>query len=427
MKIVNSQDLNEVMSLCERPSISNDQLKPIIEGIFNEVQSLGDAALKKYTHYFDKVDLDNLIVSEEEIENAVSKVSDELKSAIQVAKSNIEKFHKSQQVAAVKITTSKGVSCWQESRAIEKVGIYIPGGTAPLFSTVLMLAVPAQIAGCKEVIMCTPPNSKGEINPVILYTANLCGITKIVKVGGAQAIAAMSLGTESVPKTFKIFGPGNQYVTAAKMMSQEYGSAIDMPAGPSELMLVADDSAVPSFVAADLLSQAEHGEDSQVICIASSLDLINKIQEQITSQLQQLPRKEIAASALENSRFICSDSFDFNLKVINEYAPEHLILCTNDNDKILPLIESAGSVFIGNYTPESAGDYASGTNHTLPTSAFAKTYSGVNLAAFQKQISFQEITKEGILNLGATIELMAEAEQLEAHKNAVTLRLKSLQ
>jgi histidinol dehydrogenase len=426
MKIIKSTNIREVLNACQRPAISSEQIKPVIEAVFNEVKTSGDEALKKYTHYFDKVDLEDFTVSESEIKKAVQAVPSELKTAIVLAKKNIEKFHKSQESLVEKVVTMPGVVCWQEARPINKIGIYIPGGSAPLFSTVLMLAVPAQIAGCKEVVMCSPPNAEGTINPAILFAADLCGISKIFKVGGAQAIAGMSLGTSTIPKVFKIFGPGNQYVTAAKMMSQEFGTAIDMPAGPSELMVVADSSSNPAFVASDLLSQAEHGADSQVICIANSITLIESIQAEIELQLVALPRKDIATKALENSTFVLSEAIDSSIEIINEYAPEHLILCLKETDSILERIESAGSVFIGNYTPESAGDYASGTNHTLPTSAHAKTYSGVNLAAFQKKITFQEISKEGLQNLGPTIEVMAEAELLQAHKNAVSIRLKSL-
>ena len=423
MEILKNKTLAEALELCERPTITEEQIIPVIDGIFDEVRKNGDSALIKYTHFFDKVNLTELRVSQKEIDAAEKSVSEELKEAIQVAKANIEQFHRSQELVSSRIETMPGVTCWQEARGIEKVGIYIPGGSAPLFSTVLMLATPAQIAGCKEIILCTPPNKSGEINPAILYTASITGVTQIFKVGGAQAIGALTFGTESIPKVYKIFGPGNQYVTCAKMRAQQYGVAIDMPAGPSELLVVADDSANPSFIASDLLSQAEHGADSQVICVVDSEALANSIKKEVFKQLEDLPRKGIAEKALKNSKFLISSGGDYTFDFLNEYAPEHLIIAIKDANESLARIQNAGSVFIGNYTPESAGDYASGTNHTLPTGGFAKAYSGVNLDAFTKKITCQEITKEGIRKLGKTIELMAEAEGLQAHKNAVTLRL----
>jgi histidinol dehydrogenase len=319
------------------------------------------------------------------------------------------------------------VECWQEKRPIQKVGLYIPGGTAPLLSTVLMLAIPAQIAGCKEIVLCSPPNKNGNINPAILYTANLCGVTKIIKVGGIQAIAGFTFGTENIPQVYKIFGPGNQYVTVAKQLSTKFGVAIDMPAGPSELLVVADDTAKASYVASDLLSQAEHGADSQVILVSTSKKLINEVEKEINQQILELPRIDIAKKAIANSKSIFVENNEIALELINEYGPEHFIVCTNNNDYYVDNIENAGSVFIGNYTPESAGDYASGTNHTLPTNGFSKAYSGVNLDSFTKSITFQKISKKGIQNIGSAIELMAEAEGLQAHKNAVTLRLKDLE
>ena len=426
MKIVTGNNLNDLQQAYRRPQLDNIELRPIIEGIFQEVREKGDVALKKYTHYFDQVNLSDFKVPSREIDAAEAELSEELKEAIRLAKSNIEKFHKAQDLKQDKIETVPGVICWQESRPINKVGIYIPGGTAPLFSTVLMLAIPAQIAGCKEVVMCTPPSREGKVNPAILYAAKLCGVSQIFMVGGAQAIAAMTFGTEVIPPVYKVFGPGNQFVTSAKMKAQEFGVAIDMPAGPSELLVVADETAVPAFVAADLLSQAEHGVDSQVVCIANSEQIIKDIQAEITIQVEKLPRKEIALKAIDNSVFILSQELDFTLEIVNDYAPEHLIVCLKDPQLFCVKVENAGSVFIGNYTPESAGDYASGTNHTLPTSGFAKIYSGVNLDAFQKKLTFQEISKKGIQNIGSAIEVMAEAESLIAHKNAVSIRLKSI-
>lgn len=426
MKIIKNESLTEALSKCTRPSISVDQISPVIDGIFDEVKANGDDALRKYTHFFDQVDLDEIQLSSAEIKNAKNLVAVNLKKAIEQAKSNIEKFHKSQSISKKTIETSPGVVCWQESRPIEKIGLYIPGGSAPLFSTVLMLAIPAKLAGCKEVVLCTPPRKDGTIDPIILYVAELTGLSQVFRVGGAQAIAAMTYGTKTIPEVYKIFGPGNQYVTAAKMKAQQYGVAIDMPAGPSELLVLADDSCDPAFVASDLLSQAEHGSDSQVICIANTETLLKAIQAEIKSQLVDLPRKSIAEAALCYARFIVSPAEEFSIDFINAYAPEHLILATLNYAEVASKITNAGSVFLGNYTPESAGDYASGTNHTLPTSGYAKTYSGVNLDSFVKKITFQEISESGILGLGESIELMAEAEQLQAHKNAVTIRLKKL-
>ncbi|MEP0212710.1 MAG: histidinol dehydrogenase, partial [Cellulophaga sp.] len=353
-------------------------------------------------------------------------VTKELKEAIQLAKSNIEAFHKAQKTSKVSIQTTNGVNCWQEKRPIQKVGLYIPGGTAPLFSTILMLATPANIAGCKEIVLCSPPNKEGKINPAILYAANLCGVTKIYKVGGIQAIAAMTFGTETIPQVYKIFGPGNQFVTVAKQIATKYGVAIDMPAGPSELLVLADDTANAAFVASDLLSQAEHGTDSQVILVSTSKEMISAVEAEVEKQLAVLPRVEIATQAIANSKLIYIETIETAMQLINEYAPEHFIVCVENEDYVLSATENAGSVFIGNYTPESAGDYASGTNHTLPTNGYAKQYSGVNLDSFTKSITFQKISEEGIQGIGNAIELMAEAEGLQAHKNAVTLRLKSL-
>ena len=412
--------------LLKRPTQSYSDIEPIVTQIFDEVSNEGDAALRRYIKKFDKAEIENLQVSQIEIDHAKENVSEELKKAIRLAKSNIEAFHTSQIIPSKKIETSKGVICWQEKRPIEKVGLYIPGGTAPLFSTILMLAIPAQIAGCEEIIMCTPSDAKGNVHPAVLYTADLCGLKKIFKIGGIQAIAALTFGTESVPKAYKLFGPGNQYVTVAKQMAMKFDMSIDLPAGPSELLVFVDDSATTSFMAADLLSQAEHGTDSQVILVSNSVSKLEEIEGEVYAQLAQLPRKDIAKMAIANSKLIyCSEKTDA-IDLINSYAPEHLIISTSDAPKILDLIKNAGSVFVGDYTPESAGDYASGTNHTLPTNGYAKNYSGVNLDAFQKSISFQEISKHGLSLIGNAIEIMAEAEGLIAHKNAVSLRLEKI-
>ena len=413
--------------ILERPTKTVDDIEGIVNEVFADIKENGDAAVHKYTAKFDGVSLDNNIVSVKEINEAISLVSEDLKEAIKLAKENITKFHVAQKTEKVFVETANGVSCWQEKRPITKVGLYIPGGTAPLFSTVLMLAIPAQIAGCKEIVLCSPPNKEGKIHPAILYAANLCGVTKIIKVGGIQAIAGYTFGTETIPQVYKIFGPGNQYVTVAKQLSTKHGVAIDMPAGPSELLVVADDSANASYVASDLLSQAEHGADSQVILVSTSKELIAEVSKEVEKQVLDLPRVEIAKQAIANSKSIFVEDDKTALELINEYGPEHFIVCTNDNDFYIDNIENAGSVFIGNYTPESAGDYASGTNHTLPTNGFSKSYSGVNLDSFTKSITFQQISKEGIQTIGKSIELMAEAEGLDAHKNAVSIRLKDLQ
>jgi histidinol dehydrogenase len=421
-KIINPkpETWSEILS---RPTQTFKDIEETVKGIFKEVQAKGDVAVSKYTSLFDGIALENTEVSNQEIEEAINLVSKELKEAIQLAKSNIEKFHKAQITSKIEIETTEGVMCWQEKRPIQKVGLYIPGGTAPLFSTVLMLAIPAQIAGCKEIILCSPPNKSGKINPAILYAANLCGVSKILKVGGIQAIAGMTFGTKTIPQVYKIFGPGNQYVTVAKQVATQFGVAIDMPAGPSELLIVADDSAIPSFVASDLLSQAEHGTDSQVILVSTSKKLINEVEIEINKQIQVLPRKAIAEKAIENSKLIFVENDAIASDLINEYGPEHFIICTNNDDFYVDNIENAGSIFIGNFTPESAGDYASGTNHTLPTNGYAKNYSGVNLDSFLKSMTFQKISQKGIQNIGSAIEIMAEAEGLQAHKNAVSLRL----
>ncbi|EPR70242.1 Histidinol dehydrogenase [Winogradskyella psychrotolerans RS-3] len=416
----------EWLSLLQRPTKSVETIEETVNQIFKEVKDNGDTAIKKYTNKFDGVELDTNIVSKTEIEQASQLVNEDLKKAIQLAKSNIEKFHSAQKTDKVFVETMSGVECWQEKRPIQKVGLYIPGGTAPLFSTVLMLVVPAQIAGCKDIVLCSPPNKEGKIANEILYAANLCGVTKIIKVGGIQAIAGMTFGTETIPQVYKIFGPGNQFVTVAKQLATKYGVAIDMPAGPSELLVMADESANAAYVASDLLSQAEHGSDSQVILVSTSKAFADRVSSEVEKQLAVLPRKAMAEKAIANSKSIIVDSNETALELINEYGPEHFIVTTIDNDFFVDNISNAGSVFIGNYTPESAGDYASGTNHTLPTNGFSKAYSGVNLDSFQKSMTFQKISKEGIQNIGNAIELMAEAEGLQAHKNAVSLRLNDL-
>ena len=414
-------------SILKRPTASFKDLEPLVEEVFQEVKAKGDQALVDYTLKFDKVKLNSFRVSVEEYARAEKTVSDPLKEAIQLARENIKTFHTAQQTQTVSVETQPGVLCWQEKRPIEKVGLYIPGGSAPLFSSLLMLAVPAQIAGCKEIVLCTPPDANGSIPDVILYTAQLCGVTQIFKVGGIQAIAALTFGTATVPKVYKIFGPGNQYVTVAKQMATQHHIAIDMPAGPSELLVVADQSANPAYVASDLLSQAEHGADSQVILVTTFPALLDQVRAVIATQIEALPRKDIANQAMANSRMIAFETDAEAIAFINQYGPEHYIVCMDNASLYLDQITNAGSVFIGNYTPESAGDYASGTNHTLPTNGYAKQYSGVNLDSFLKQMTFQKISAKGIQNIGPAIELMAEAEGLQAHKNAVTLRLNDLE
>jgi histidinol dehydrogenase len=406
-------------NLIVRPTAEKASLNELVNTVFGDIKQNGDKAVLQYCKTFDKVDLSTLTVSEDDIKNAASHLSEELKAAIQLAKNNISKFHKAQKQPIEKIETTKGVICWRESRAIESVGIYIPGGSAPLFSTVLMLGVPAMIAGCKEIILCTPPNSEGKINPAILYTAALVGITKIYSVGGIQAIAAMTFGTETIAQVNKIFGPGNQYVTAAKQMAQNFGVAIDMPAGPSEVLVIADDSCNPVFVAADLLSQAEHGADSQVILLSNSEKVIDETLSEITKQLDVLPRKKIASKAIENSKAILLNDINECIALSNLYAPEHLIIAAENASNLVSQITNAGSIFLGNYSCESVGDYASGTNHTLPTNGYARNYSSVSLDSFVKKITVQEVSKEGLQNIGPSVELMAQAEGLLAHKNAV--------
>ena len=414
-------------SILERPTKTVDDIEATVKEIFKEVQKKGHSAVAKYTALFDGAKIDTIEVTKAEIDQAIASISIELKEAIQLAKSNIKKFHSAQKTDRVVVETIEGVNCWQEKRPIQKIGLYIPGGTAPLFSTVLMLAVPAEIAGCNEIVLCSPPDKNGNINPAILYAANLCGVNKILKVGGIQAIAGMTFGTETIPKVYKIFGPGNQFVTAAKQLATQFGVAIDMPAGPSELLIVADDAAVPAFVASDLLSQTEHGTNNQVILVSTSKKLIDAVETEIQMQLEALPRKAIAEKSIGNSKLIFVENDTIALELINEYGPEHFIICTANDDFYSNGIQNAGSVFIGNYTPESAGDYASGTNHTLPTNGYAKNYSGVNLDSFTKAMTFQKISEKGIQKIGKAIEIMAEAEGLQAHKNAVKLRLKAIE
>ncbi|MDW3208296.1 MAG: histidinol dehydrogenase [Reichenbachiella sp.] len=426
MILAKNPDRKDWDKLTKRPALKQQNLQQLVNEVFQAIQEEGDRAVLSYTKIFDKAEVETLKATPEELASAGNRISDDLKAAIRLAGANIEKFHRAQTPQVVEVETVPGVKCWQEVRSIERVGIYIPGGTAPLFSTVLMLAIPAQIAGCKDIVLCTPPDKNGQINPAILFAAQYAGVTQVFKVGGIQAIGSMTFGTESIPKVNKIFGPGNQYVTAAKQRATQLGVAIDMPAGPSELLVLADETANAEFVVSDLLSQAEHGTDSQVICVVKSASLIPKIQEQLLNQLPSLPRKDIARKAIENSKLILMEDDQACLDFINEYAPEHFILCVENESFYLNGLMNAGSVFIGNYTPESAGDYASGTNHTLPTNGFAKSFSGVNIDAFCKKITFQKITEEGIRRIGPAIEFMAEAEQLKAHKLAVTKRLLSL-
>ncbi len=427
MQVIKNPERNKWSEILSRPTQTVSDIEGTVNEIFLDVSKNGDEAIERYTSKFDGVSLESNVVTAEEIETSLKLVPENLKNAIKQAKSNIEVFHKAQKTSKVDLETTNGVQCWQEKRPIQKVGLYIPGGTAPLFSTVLMLAVPAQIAGCKEIVLCSPPNKQSKLAPEILFAAQLCGVTKIIKVGGIQAIAGLTFGTESIPKVYKIFGPGNQFVTVAKQLATKYGVAIDMPAGPSELLVVADETANASYIASDLLSQAEHGTDSQVILVTTSNELINAVSKEVEIQLDVLPRKAIAEKAIANSKLIYVENDDLALELIDEYGPEHFIICSKNEDLYVDGISNAGSVFIGDYTPESAGDYASGTNHTLPTNGFSKAYSGVNLDSFMKSMTFQKISKEGLLNIGETIELMAEAEGLQAHKNAVSIRLKDLQ
>jgi histidinol dehydrogenase len=427
MKVFENPTRQTWESLCERPQLELGFLESSVRNVLNRVKNSGDDALQELTLQFDKVQVDSMKVTEEEITSASSALSVKLKQAIQTAAANIKAFHAAQRREPMYVDTMPGVSCWRKGVPIEKVGIYIPGGSAPLFSTVLMLGVPAKLAGCKEIVLCSPPDKTGKINAAILYAASLVGVTKIFKVGGAQAIAAMAYGTSTIPKVHKIFGPGNQYVTKAKQLVMEEGIAIDMPAGPSEVLVIADETAEPSFVAADLLSQAEHGEDSQVILVILKKDLIDTIRKEINGQLSKLPRKAIAEKALANSRVVLFEDEKDAIEFINEYAPEHLIINTRNPNQISDQIVNAGSIFLGNYSPEAIGDYASGTNHTLPTNGYAKAYAGVSLESFMKFITYQQLTPEGLSSLGPVVEEMADAEQLAAHKYAVTIRLNKIQ
>ncbi|MBR6686125.1 MAG: histidinol dehydrogenase [Paludibacteraceae bacterium] len=422
MKIIINPERKDWESLLKRPQHDTSSLNEIVSGVLNEIKNEGDDAVRRYELKFDKADLKELAVSEAEIAEAETLVSDELKSALQTAAANIRKFHEAQSHNLPKIETTPGVVCYQKAVAIEKVGLYVPGGTAPLFSTVLMLAIPADIAGCKEIVLCTPPNAEGKVNPTILYAAKISGVKKIFKIGGIQAIGAMAYGTESVPKVYKIFGPGNQFVMAAKQLVSIKDVAIDMPAGPSEVAVIADNSASADAVAADMLSQAEHGKDSQSIVFTDNADYAKEIEKAVEQQIKQSPRQEYILSSIEHSKIFVLNNMDEIIEMSNEYAPEHLIISCRNYKEVAEKITNAGSVFMGYYTPESAGDYASGTNHTLPTSGYAKAYSGVNLDSYLKKITFQEISKEGLEKLGPTIEIMAENELLMAHKYAVTVR-----
>lgn len=422
MKIIKYPNKDQWAELLARPAFDNSSLTETVRGVLNDVRTRGDVAVKEYELKFDKVELDSLCVSATEIEEAENLISTELKSAICAAKDNIARFHAAQDQELPTVETMPGVKCWQRAMPIQKVGLYIPGGTAPLFSTVLMLAVPAQIAGCSEIVLCSPPSKNGKIHPAVLYAAKVAGVSKIFKIGGVQAIAAMAYGTQSVPKVYKIFGPGNQYVTAAKQEVSLRDVAIDMPAGPSEVEVIADETANPAFVAADLLSQAEHGADSQAILITSSEALAQDVLCEVERQVKELPRIALAEKSLEHSRIIVVRDLEEVIDITNEYAPEHLIISTKDYMQIADRIVNAGSLFLGHLTPESAGDYASGTNHTLPTSGYAHAYSGVNLDSFRKKMTYQEITPQGLKNIAEIVETMAENEELFAHRNAMTLR-----
>ncbi len=426
MKIYKNPTRDQWTDIVERPRLDLDKLNATVEAVLTDVRQRGDEAVREYERKFDHADLDSLAVTETEMDEAEKLVSDELRDAIILAHHNIKVFHISQRFVGQKVKTQEGVTCWQKSVAIERVGLYIPGGTAPLFSTVLMLATPAKIAGCQEIVLCTPPNSEGKVNPAILVAARIAGVSKIFKAGGVQAIGAMAYGTESVPRVYKIFGPGNQYVMAAKQHVSLDGVAIDMPAGPSEVCVIADRQANAAFVAADLLSQAEHGIDSQVLLITDSEKMLADVQQEVNKQLESLPRKEMAFKALDNSRLVLVNSLDEAIDLSNLYAPEHLILQTADYELLSERVVNAGSVFLGPYACESAGDYASGTNHTLPTHGYATAYNGVNLDSYCRKITFQHLTAEGVRHIGPAVELMAAAEQLDAHRNAMTLRLQSL-
>lgn len=422
MKIIKYPTKDTWNEMLKRPALDTGFLERTVANILADVRDNGDAALRHCSRHFDKVEIDEFLVTDDEYAEAESLISQEIKDAIAVAKANIEKFHVVSDEARNIIETTRGVFCWKKTLPIEKVGLYVPAGSAPLFSTVLMLAIPAKLAGCREIVVTSPPDTNGKINPVTLYSAKLCSATSVFKIGGAQAVAALAYGTESVPSVYKIFGPGNQFVTEAKLQVLRSGVAIDMPAGPSEVAVLADETCVPAFVAADLLSQAEHGPDSQVVLVSTSETVIRETQTEVNRQIDLLPRKEIAVAAIQNSKAILVETLDACVELLNEYAPEHLIIATRDAEKIAETIVNAGSVFLGNYSCESAGDYASGTNHTLPTGGAARSYSGVSVASFTKTITFQRLTAEGIQNLGPTIETMAAAEGLDAHKNAVAMR-----
>lgn len=426
MKVIKYPAKEEWSEIVKRPHLDVSQLNATVQGVLDDVKNHGDEAVKRYEEKFDHAHLDSLAVTEAEIEEAEKMVYQKLKDALHLAHHNIAEFHHSQKFDGVKVETCPGVTCWQKSVAIEKVGLYIPGGTAPLFSTVLMLATPAKIAGCKEIVLCTPPNKEGKVNPAILMAAKIAGVSKIFKAGGVQAIGAMAYGTESVPKVYKIFGPGNQFVMAAKQQVSLHDVAIDMPAGPSEVCLIADETANPVFAAADLLSQAEHGFDSQVFFITTSEKVLDDVKNEVEVQLERLPRKEMAQTSLDNSKFILVKTEEEAIDLCNTYAPEHLIIATADYEQLAEKVVNAGSVFLGNYACESAGDYASGTNHTLPTHGYALAYNGVNLDSYNRKITFQHLTEEGIRNIGNAVVTMAENEQLEAHANAMRLRVNSL-
>lgn len=426
MKVIKYPSRKDWTEILRRPVMNVGALRETVMAVLDKVRTEGDNAVLEYEALFDKVQLSSLAVSEAEMDEAEQLVSDELKKALTVAKRNIETFHEAQRFTGKKVETLPGITCWQKAIPIQKVGLYIPGGTAPLFSTVLMLAVPAKIAGCKEIVLCTPPNKEGKVNPAILCAAHLAGVSRIFKIGGVQAIGAMAYGTESVPKVYKIFGPGNQYVMAAKQQVSLHDVAIDMPAGPSEVEVLADETSNPVFVASDLLSQAEHGVDSQVLLITTDETLLEKVQQEVEKQLDLLPRKDIAAKSLVNSKLILVKDMDEAMELSNEYAPEHLIIETENNEALAEKVIHAGSVFLGSLSPESAGDYASGTNHTLPTNGYAKAYSGVSMDSFVRKVTFQKLTEEGICAIGPSVEIMAANEQLDAHKNAMSVRLKSL-
>ena len=423
MKIIRYPERGDWAKIVERPHLDVSQLNSVVKSVLDDIRAHGDEAVISYEEKFDHVTLSSLAVSEAEIDEAMTLVSEDLLNALRIAHQNIKAFHEAQRYEGIRVETAPGVTCWQKSVPIEKVGLYIPGGTAPLFSTVLMLATPAKIAGCKEIVLCTPPNREGKVNPAILAAARIAGVNRIFKAGGVQAIGAMAYGTESVPKVYKIFGPGNQYVMAAKQQVSLHDVAIDMPAGPSEVCVIADESSRPDFVAADLLSQAEHGIDSQVFLISTSEAMIDAVEKEVEKQLEQLPRKELAAKTLENSTFVLVHDGQEAMDLSNAYAPEHLIIATHDYEALAEKVVNAGSVFLGQYACESAGDYASGTNHTLPTHGYATAYSGVNLDSYNRKVTFQHLTEEGIRSIGHAVEVMAENEELVAHKNAMTLRL----